>query len=165
VLGIDAALRTTGYGIVDSDGRRFVVADCGVVTTSRQEPLSECLRRLAGGMRELVEQYAPDVAAIEGGFYFQNARTAMALGAARGAVIATLADMRLPIYEYAPRRVKQAVCGYGNASKQQVKLLVCNILNMAAGALHDDATDGLALAICHAQTALAARGLLLPPPL
>ena len=165
VLGIDTALRTTGFGIVDSDGRNFTAVDCGVIRTKASAALSECLRRLAGGIRELVETYAPDVASIEGVFYCRNARTAMILGSARGAVIAVLAERRIPIYEYAPRRVKQAVCGYGNASKQQVALLVAQQLQLNVDAVPRDATDALGLAICHAQTAAAAGGLILGEPL
>lgn len=165
VLGMDTALRCTGFGLVDTDGRQFRAVDCGVIRTSPKEPLSECLRRLAGGVRELAEGYAPDVVALEGGFFFKNAKTAMVLGMARGAVVATLTGMRLPIYEYAPRRVKQAVCGYGDAGKQQVALIVSQILKIPVTDVKDDATDALALAICHAQTRFNVQGLRLPEPL
>ncbi|MCK5806049.1 MAG: crossover junction endodeoxyribonuclease RuvC [Lentisphaeria bacterium] len=165
ILGVDTALRTTGFGIVDACGNTFSPVDCGVVKTTRSQPLSECLRRLAGGMRELAKTYAPDVVAIEGAFYCKNVRTSMVLGSARGAVIATLAEMGIPIYEYAPRRVKQSVCGFGNASKQQVALLVSQILKVAVGNLPDDATDALALAICHAQALATSGGLSVPDPL
>lgn len=165
VLGVDTALRTTGYGIIDFDGREFKAVDCGVISSKPKLPLSECLRRLAGGMRELVEAYAPDLAAIEGAFYFKNAKTAMILGSARGAVIATLAQLAIPMYEYSPRKVKQAVCGYGNASKEQVALLVAERLNLTVDSVHQDATDALALTICHVQMATTTQGLLLPDPL
>ena len=165
VLGVDTALRCTGYGIVDTDGRRLHAVDCGTIRTKPKEPLSTCLRRLSGGMRQLVEEYAPDVAGIEGGFFAKNAKVAMILGAARGAVIATLADLAIPMYEYAPRRVKQAVCGYGNASKQQVAMLVAEMLSLQVKDIPDDATDALSLAICHAQLMFTAEGLYLPDPL
>ena len=165
ILGVDTALRTTGFGVIDCVGRRFAAVDCGVIKTKSKAPLSECLRRLAGGIKELLETYAPDVAAIEGSFYFRNAKTAMILGSARGVVIAALAERGIPVYEYAPRRVKQAICGYGNASKQQVALLVAQQLNVKVDAVPDDATDALAVAICHAQTAAAVAGLILRPPI
>jgi len=165
ILGVDTALRTTGFGLIDACGNSFAPVDCGVVKTTRNQPLSECLRRLAGGMRELTETYAPDVVAIEGAFYCKNVRTSMVLGSARGAVIATLAELGIPIHEYAPRRVKQSVCGFGNASKQQVALLVSQILKVAVGNLPDDATDALALAICHAQALVTSGGLSVPDPL
>lgn len=165
ILGVDTALRTTGFGVIDTDGRSFQAIDCGVIKTTPKQPLSECLRRLTGGVRELVKEYAPDVAAIEGAFFFRNARTALVLGSARGAVIATLAELAIPMYEYSPRKMKQAVCGHGNASKEQVALLVSQLLQISVGALPDDATDALGLAICHAQACVTANGLLKPDPL
>ncbi len=165
ILGVDSALRCTGFGLIDTDGQQYRAVDCGVIRTSPKEPMSECLRRLAGGVRELAEGYAPDVVALEGGFFFKNAKTAMVLGMARGAVVAALTELRLPIYEYAPRRVKQAVCGYGNAGKEQVALLVAQILKIPVADVKDDATDALALAICHAQTRFTVQGLRLPDPL
>lgn len=165
ILGLDTALRCTGYGLIDTDGQQWVAVDCGVIRTSTGQPLSDCLRRIAGGVRELGERFAPDMVAIEGGFFFKNAKTAMVLGAARGAVIATLAGMNLPIYEYAPRRIKQAVCGYGDAGKEQVSLIVSQILRMPITAMDDDATDALAAAVCHGQALFTTQGLLLPKPL
>jgi len=165
ILGVDTALRCTGFGLIDSDGREFRAVDCGVIETTPKELLSECLRRLAGGVRELVKSHAPDVAAIEGGFFSRNAKTAMVLGMARGAVVAVLADMKIPMYEYAPRRVKQALCGYGNASKEQVARLVAQTLGITVTNIQDDATDALAVAICHAQTVSGLHGLFLPSQL
>ncbi len=162
VLGVDTALRCTGYGVIETDGRVFRAIDCGVIRNKPKAPVSECLRCLGGGMREIVGAFAPDVAAIEGTFYFRNARTAMVLGMARGAVVSTLASMQIPQYEYAPKRVKQAVCGHGSASKQQVATLVAQILGISVTAVPDDATDALALAICHAQTAVSFKGIYLP---
>jgi crossover junction endodeoxyribonuclease RuvC len=165
ILGVDTALRTTGYGLIDANGSRLQAVDAGVIRTTAKHPLSECLRRLVGGIRELVKLHAPDVVAIEGAFYCRNVRTSMVLGAARGAVIATVAELNLPMYEYAPRRVKQAVCGYGNASKPQVALLVAQILGISVSNLGDDSTDALALAICHAHALQTRGGLDMPPPL
>ncbi len=165
LLGVDTALRTTGFGIIDTSGNQSTAIDCGVIKTKKGQPLSECLRRLAGGIRELVRTYAPDVAVIEGAFYCRNVHKAMMLGAARGAVIATLAELTIPMYEYAPRKVKQSVCGHGNASKEQVALMVSHQLNIKVNDIPDDATDALALTICHAQLSRVAGGLALPNPL
>ncbi|MBN2449558.1 MAG: crossover junction endodeoxyribonuclease RuvC [Lentisphaeria bacterium] len=165
ILGIDTALRTTGFGIIDTRGNRFTAVDCGVIKTTRNKPLSECLRRLVGGIEELVATYHPDIAAIEGAFYCRNVHTSMMLGSARGAVIAALAARSIPIYEYAPRRVKQSVCGYGNASKKQVALLVSQLLGIRVEHLPEDATDALALALCHAQLCRIAGGLAVPAPI
>ena len=165
ILGIDTALRTTGYGVIDVDGPRFRALDAGVIRTSPKEPFSECLRRLAGGVRELAKVHAPDVVAIEGAFYCRNVKTTMVLGSARGAVIAAVAELSIPMYEYAPRKVKQSVCGFGNASKPQVALLVAQVLGISVTNLGDDSTDALALAICHAYASQMQGGLALPPPL
>lgn len=165
ILGVDTALRKTGFGVIDKTGKELDVVDCGIIKTHAKAPLSECLLRLGGGMRELAEHYAPDVASIEGAFYFRNAKTAMLLGSARGAVITTLAELSIPMYEYSPRRTKQAVCGYGNASKEQVAVLVARLLNIDTATVPDDATDALALAICHALTVDALQGLKTPKQL
>jgi crossover junction endodeoxyribonuclease RuvC len=165
LLGVDTALRTTGFGLVDCQGNRMTAVDCGIITTTARQPLSECLRRLAGGVRELVATYAPNEAVLEGAFFSRNVRTAMMLGSARGAVIAALAELQIPIYEYAPRRVKQSVCGFGNASKPQVALLVAHLLHIEVDRLPDDATDALALAICHAYTCRVAGGFGVPDAL
>jgi crossover junction endodeoxyribonuclease RuvC len=143
VLGIDTALRCTGWGLIDVHGNKLSAVDCG-------------------GIRELVELYHPQVAVIEGAFYCKNVRTAMVLGSARGAVIAVLAEHELPVFEYAPRRVKQSICGFGNASKQQVALLVAQFLNIHTEQIALDSTDALALALCHAQGLTIAQGLGLP---
>ncbi|NMA46937.1 MAG: crossover junction endodeoxyribonuclease RuvC [Lentisphaerae bacterium] len=162
VLGIDTALRCTGWGLIDVHGNKLSAVDCGVIRNQNKDPISQCLRRLAGGIRELVELYHPQVAVIEGAFYCKNVRTAMVLGSARGAVIAVLAEHELPVFEYAPRRVKQSICGFGNASKQQVALLVAQFLNIHTEQIALDSTDALALALCHAQGLTIAQGLGLP---
>lgn len=165
ILGIDAALRTTGYGLIDCAKGCIQAVDCGIITTTKSQPMSECMRRLNGGIRELLEQFAPDVVAMEGGFFHKNAKTAMVLGMARGAILAAVAERRIPTYEYAPRRVKQAVCGYGNATKDQVAMMVAQQMGLSLDAIADDATDALGVALCHAQNATAQDGLFLPDPL
>ncbi len=164
VLGIDASLRCTGYGVVeilDSDKLRIV--DCGVIRTTRQELLSECLRRLRGGIGELLSATQPAAVALESGFFHRNAKTAMVLGAARGVVIATIAEHNVPIFEYAPRQIKQAICGHGNAGKQQIALMVSQLLGLSVAETDDDATDALAAALCHVSLATRQGGLFLPP--
>ena len=162
ILGIDTALRTTGWGLVDIRGQRLKAVDCGVIRTPQKEKISECLRRLAGGIRELVQLYHPDIAVLEGAFFCKNVRTSMMLGSARGAVIAVLAELGIDIFEYAPRRVKESVCGNGNASKQQVALLVSQLLGINTANLILDSTDALAMAITHAQNLSTVGGLGLP---
>lgn len=165
ILGIDPALRSTGYGIIDSNGREHRAVDCGVIRTKPGRPLSECLRRINGGMAEIVKTFTPTVAAMEGGFFSKNAKTAMLLGCARGTVIAALSSHGIDVYEYAPRRVKQAISGYGNADKTQIALLMSQLFGIETEGLPSDATDALAIAICHSHTFFTNQGIFLPTPI
>lgn len=154
ILGMDTALRKTGWGVVEICGKQLRGVDCGVVVNPPTSSITDCMRRLNGAIKGLIERYSPDAVAIEGGFYCRNARTAIILGTARGAVLGVLAEAELPVYEYAPRRAKQAVTGRGNASKEQVAAMVANLLKIQVGNLADDSTDALALAICHGMALL-----------
>lgn len=165
ILGVDTALRTTGWGIIDVKGNKMTAVDCGVIKNEKTDKISECLRRLAGGIKELAMLYKPNVAILEGAFYFKNVRTALMLGSARGAVMSALAEHEITMYEYAPRRVKQSVCGFGNASKEQVALVVSQMLNIKTDQFALDSTDALAMAICHAQDLTVAQGLGIPDEL
>jgi crossover junction endodeoxyribonuclease RuvC len=167
ILGIDTAIRCTGYGVIDmrtvSDVR---ILDCGVIKNSAKIPHSECLRRLAGGIRELITTYKPDTASIEDAFCGKNIKTAMVLSLARGAVIAEVANSSLPIYAYSPRTAKKAVTGTGQASKSQIALIMSSMLKLELKDIPLDATDALAIAICHGQLALRPElKMLLPKPL
>lgn len=165
ILGIDTALRCTGYGVVNMLGKQFSVLDCGVIKNNRTAQHSECLRRLSGGIRQVIDDFKPDVAAIEGTFYFKNAKTAMVLGMARGSVISTLATLNIPCYEYAPAKAKQAVTGYGQAPKEQVAQIMAALFNLNVSAMPDDATDALSLCICHGMMARDMGGLNLGSPI
>lgn len=165
ILGLDIALRCTGYGVIERSTRQIRVLDCGYVRTPAGKPVSECLRNLHCAVEDLLASHQPTVAAIEAGFYSRNARTAMTLGMARGAAVALLAKAGIRAYEYSPRRVKQAVCGYGNAGKEQVARLVADVLSLDAANLGADTTDALAVCLCHAHTSIALQGLHLPDPI
>ena len=151
VLGVDTALRKTGWGVIEINGRTITAVDCGVIVNPPSSSICDCMRSLNSAVMDLLVRYAPDEIAIEGGFYCRNARTAIILGTARGAVLGVLAEAELPVYEYAPRRAKQAVTGRGSATKEQVAAMVSNFLNIQVSNLADDSTDALALAICHAK--------------
>lgn len=154
VIGIDTAIRRTGYGIIEvSGGSRLGVIDCGVIKNPPSIPHSECLRRLAGGMRELINSYHPEAASIESVFVNKNIKTAMILSLARGAVIATLAEKGIPVYEYSPKTAKRSAVGSGDASKEQVAALMSAILGIDVVRTYNDSTDALALALCHANIA------------
>ena len=151
VLGVDTAIRKTGYAVlqVTAPGR-YRVVDCGLIRNRKDLPHSECLRRLSGGIREIVQTFHPDSASIEVAFVHKNIRTAMILSLARGAVIASLAEHAVPVYEYSPKTAKRAAVGRGDASKEQVAAMMAAICGIDISGVPDDATDALALALCHA---------------
>jgi crossover junction endodeoxyribonuclease RuvC len=148
VLGIDTSLRSTGIGVVEAQGNSLRSVDFGFLKTSPKWRHSECLKCIAEGIEDIIARTTPDVVSIEGAFYCKNVRTAMVLGEARGVAIATCAAHAIPVYEYAPRRVKQAVVGVGGADKQQVARMVMTLLGLREEP-QSDAADALALAICH----------------
>ena len=148
ILGIDASLRSTGLGVIESAGGRLAAVEVDTVRNSADLPHSVCLKTIYERTAALVARCKPDLAALEGGFFFKNAKTAMILGQVRGVVIAVCAAAEIPIYEYSPRAVKQALTGSGGASKQQVARMVIGMLGLR-GELQADAGDALAIAICH----------------
>ena len=148
VLGIDTSLRSTGVGIVRAAGNSLSVVDHGTVKTKAKARLSECLRNLTEGIHDIIDRHNPDEVAIEGIFFPKNIKTAMILGEARGVAIAACATRKLSVYEYAPRKVKQAVVGFGSAGKPQVRAMVMSLLSMTEEP-QEDAGDALAIAICH----------------
>jgi crossover junction endodeoxyribonuclease RuvC len=148
VLGVDTSLRSSGVAVIEACGNRLVAVEYGVMKTPAKHPHSECLKRLLNGLADLIERTAPDAGVIEGSFYCKNVRTAIALGEARGTAIAACAAAGLPVYEYSPRRVKQALVGYGAASKEQVRRMVMSVLGIEEEPA-EDASDALAIAICH----------------
>lgn len=155
ILGLDPAIRTTGYGVIEmKSGCRARILDCGVIRNKPQMPHSECVRRLAGGVRELIAAFKPDCASLESPFVGDNARTAIILGMARGAILTALAENSVPAYAYAPIVAKRAVTGLSHARKEQVALMMANEFSIAIADIPDDATDALALALCHGQKAL-----------
>lgn len=155
ILGIDPAIRCTGYGVIEMKSiNDFRIIDCGIIRNKPKVLHSECLRRLAGGFKELIEAFSPDVASIEEAFYGKNINTSMILSMARGAIIATLAEHGIPVYSYSPRTAKRAVTGSGAASKEQIASLMSSMTNIDISGIPMDSTDALALALCHGQIAV-----------
>jgi crossover junction endodeoxyribonuclease RuvC len=150
VLGVDTSLRSTGVGVVELRGGRMTAIEYGVVPFPAKLPHSACLSGLYAAIALLVQKTAPQCAAIEGVFFSRNLKTTLVLGEARGAVIAACAGAGLPVYEYAPRSVKQALVGFGGAEKEQVRRMLMAQLGLATEP-QEDAGDALALAICHLQ--------------
>jgi len=150
VLGIDPGTAACGYGIVhESDGR--LRATChGWWRTSPRERPADRLYRIFAGVQELITEHAPDAVALEESFVGADARIALSVGQARGAVLVAASSAGVACAEYAPARVKQAVCGYGRADKDQVGRMVRTILGLKDVPAPNHAADALAVAICHA---------------
>ena len=154
ILGIDPAIRNTGYGVIEVIGAaRFRIIDCGLIRNSPKMAHSECLLRIAGGVRELANKFSVSAASIEDPFLGKNAATAIILGMVRGAIVAALAQQEIPVYSYAPRHAKKMAVGAGGASKEQVALMMAAELGIDPTVIPLDATDALALAVCHGQIA------------
>lgn len=151
ILGIDPGTAAMGYGIVEVvDEPRAI--EYGVLSTSRQLALPQRLLRLFELLEALIERFEPDAVAVEELFFARNVTTAFAVGQARGVVLLAAARRNLPVAEYKPAEVKQAVVGYGRADKPQVQQMVQIALGLDQLPRPDDAADALAIALCHAQT-------------
>lgn len=150
VLGIDPGTAACGYGIVhESDGRIRELAHGWWQTPARERPELR-LKTIFDGVQALIAEHAPDAVALEESFVGADARTALSVGQARGAVLVAAATLGIECAEYAPARVKQAVCGYGRAEKEQVQRMVKAILGLDVPPTPNHAADALAVAICHA---------------
>jgi len=150
VLGIDPGTAACGYGIVHESGGRLRATCHGWWRTSAKERPETRLLTIFRGVQELIALHAPDAVALEESFVGADARIALSVGQARGAVLVAASSAGLPCAEYAPARVKQAVCGYGRADKQQVGNMVKAILALDEAPRTSHAADALAVAICHA---------------
>jgi crossover junction endodeoxyribonuclease RuvC len=150
VIGIDPGTASCGFGIVhESDGRLRAI-DHGWWQTPAAQRLELRLKTIFDGVAALIEAHRPDAVALEESFVGADARTALSVGQARGAVMVAAANAGVECAEYPPARVKQAVCGYGRAEKQQVQKMVKAILSLQAAPTPSHAADALAVAICHA---------------
>jgi len=150
ILGIDPSLRSTGYGIIRLARPHPQTLAQGTISCPTGWGRSHCLAKIAQTLRELVKQHRPTSCVVEGLFYAQNLQTALIMGEVRGAALATAAEAGLDIYEIAPRKVKQAIVGYGAAQKMAVAKMVQRLLNLSEPPA-PDAADALALALTHAQ--------------
>ena len=153
VLGIDPGIATIGFGVVRIEKQKQTVLQYGVITTPAGLPLSNRLLQISNDMEELIRQVKPDEMAVEELFFSKNITTGIAVAHGRGVILLAAERLGVPIYEYTPMQVKQAVVGYGNAKKQQVMQMTQRLLNMKQIPRPDDAADALALAICHGRAA------------
>ena len=150
ILGIDPGSRTTGVGIIDTDGRNNKLQHFQAIKCGNGE-FPQRLKIIFTEITALIQQYKPDEVAIETVFLAKNANSAIKLGQARGAAICAAVAMDLPVYEYAPKAIKQSVVGKGAATKEQVQYMIKLLLNISEN-VQEDAADALAVAICHANS-------------
>jgi crossover junction endodeoxyribonuclease RuvC len=157
VLGIDCGTERTGYGVIDSDGVRhsLVAADC--IRTSTKDTLSRRLFQITAALRQVIATYRPECGAVEQVFHSVNARTALKLAHVRGLALLAIEEAGLPVGEYSPLEIKVTVVGYGRAEKQQVQMMVRSLLKLDSIIESEDASDAVAVAICHATHAAAQR--------
>ncbi len=153
ILGIDPGLASTGYGVVSRRGARLVALDGGVIETAPGLAQERRLAEIHEAVGALIEEHQPGALALEQLYFGQNARTAFAVGQARGAVMLAAGQRGVECFSYTPQQVKGAVCGSGRAAKDQVARMVAVLLSLAHAPGSDHAADALAVAICHANRA------------
>lgn len=150
ILGIDPGTAVTGYGVVETDGGDSLsLLECGVVRTSSDEALPARILEIYEEVRRLIEGFSPDTVSVEDVFQGKNARSALTLGHARGAILLAAALHEIEIAEYTPGRIKKAVTGTGRATKDQVGFMVKKHLRLRSQPSPADAADGVAAALCH----------------
>jgi len=156
ILGIDPGTATTGFGVIEKQSGKLKFVDAGVILTPPDHSMPARLSEIYAGLNEIITHHKPDCMAIELLYFATNVTTAISVGQARGVVLLAASEHSLPIGEYTPLQVKQAVTGYGKADKKQVQEMVRTILGLDGIPKPDDAADGLAIAITHANQAVGA---------
>jgi len=152
ILGIDPGYGITGFGLVDAQRSQFSLLRCGAITTPAGMDFSARLEIIYEDMRQLLEVAKPDVVAIEELFFGQNVTTGIGVAQSRGVILLAIRQAGLPVYQYKPMQVKQAVVGYGNATKHQVQDMTKRLLKLDAMPKPDDAADAIAIALCHGRS-------------
>ena len=152
ILGIDPGYATTGFGLVEAERGAFRLLQYGVITTPKELPFSKRLQVLYRDLCALLQATSPDAAAVEELFWGHNITTGIGVSHGRGVILLALEEAGLPVFEYTPMQVKQAVVGYGKAEKHQVMDMTRRLLHMREVARPDDAADAIAIALCHARS-------------
>jgi len=152
ILGIDPGIATIGFGLLASENGKQQMLQYGAITTPAGLPLAKRLYQIEGDMEQLIEQFHPDVISMEELFFNTNITTGIAVAHGRGVLLFAAEKCGIPVFEYTPSQVKQAVVGYGRAQKHQVMEMTRMLLKLKAVPRPDDAADALALAICHARS-------------
>jgi crossover junction endodeoxyribonuclease RuvC len=149
IIGIDPGSIVTGYGVVEYHLRQIKLVTCGAINTPSKKNFPERLKMIYEGICQILKDFHPQFVSIEDVFYAKNIQAVLKLGQTRGVVMLAAANFEIPIVEYSPRKVKQAVTGNGAASKEQVSRAVGQILELSSTPTPHDVTDALAAAICH----------------
>ena len=149
ILGVDPGTATTGYGIVKEEKGKISLIDYGCIETESKKEAPKRLDEIFEGLCSVIKEYRPDEAAIEELFFSANVKTAISVGHARGVLVLACEKSKLPVFEYTPLQIKQALSGYGRAEKKQIQEMVKVFLNLKEIPKPDDAADALAVAICH----------------
>ena len=152
ILGIDPGFAITGFSIIDYEGNKFKLITSGAILTEAHTSFPLRLEQIYNQLNQIIIDYKPDAMAIEELFFNNNAKTVINVAQARGGILVTAKLNKIPIYEYTPLQVKQAVVGYGRADKMQVQRMVKMILHEENLPKLDDTTDSIAMAICHAHS-------------
>lgn len=152
ILGIDPGYAILGWGIIDYEGNKFKVVAYDSLITTKNQSMPDRLKCLYLGLNDIINKYSPDEVGIEELYFNNNAKTAIMVGEARGIALLSAANYNLPIYEYTPLQIKQALVGYGRAEKIQVQEMVKTFLHLEKVPKPDDTADALACAICHAHS-------------
>jgi crossover junction endodeoxyribonuclease RuvC len=150
VLGIDCGSRRTGWGVIESDGVRHSMVAAGVIATGREPAFEKRLLCIARALREIIAKHLPEAAAVEDVFYSANVKTALKLAQVRGVALLSVAEAGIALAEYSPLEIKTSVVGYGRAEKYQVQRMTRSLMNLPEPLDSEDASDALAVAICHA---------------
>lgn len=149
ILGVDPGTQVMGYGVISVTGQQITLVQYGVIKLNKYSTHELKLKKIFERMTQVIDQYLPDEMAIEDPFYGKNAQSMLKLGRAQGVAMAAALARDIPIVEYAPRKIKQSVTGTGTASKEQVAYMLENILKVELSREFMDATDGIAIAVCH----------------
>jgi crossover junction endodeoxyribonuclease RuvC len=150
IIGIDPGTATTGFGVIEHVRGRLKFVDAGVILTDKNLEMTKRLQILHEELTQIIRETKPEVASVEQLFFARNVTTAITVGQARGVILLTIAEANIPIVEYTPMQIKQAVTGYGGAKKDQIQQMVKTLLSLNAIPKPDDAADALAAAITHA---------------
>ncbi|MEN6444749.1 MAG: crossover junction endodeoxyribonuclease RuvC [Candidatus Cloacimonas sp.] len=149
IIGFDPGSRFCGYGLLQIEGRKILAAGCDVFDVSKEKTLGLRLKSLYENMLGLLDEYHPEIAAVESIFFHKQVRSVFTLGHARGVILLALAMKDIQVVEYSPREIKKSVCGNGSASKQQVRYMINQLYPLKNNPKKDDAFDALAVATCH----------------